>query len=189
MATSSRLINYRLRPAKSIERKMLCEAFRKLSIFGSTETFRYVGLGSFYFVDFVILHKELGITNMISIERDVQNIERYEFNKPYNNIRIHDGESSDVLIRLPWDMRTIVWLDYDGRLDKSILGDVATFCMKALPVSLLVVSVNSHAEKFDPEKKVGEIGELRLAELRERVGEENVPVPDQGGRSQRMGNG
>ena len=32
MATSSRLINYRLRPAKSIERKMLCEAFRRLSV-------------------------------------------------------------------------------------------------------------------------------------------------------------
>lgn len=176
MATSSRLINYRLRPAKSIERKMLCEAFRKLSVFGTTDTFRYLGFGSFYFVDFVMLHKELGITNMISIERDVQNIERYEFNKPYKNIRIMHGESSQVLVGLPWDMRTIVWLDYDGRLDKSVLQDVETFCMKAHPVSVLIVSVNAQTEEFDPDKKNLEIGEARLAQLKERVGEENVPA-------------
>ena len=74
-----------------------------------------------------MLHKELGITDMISIERDVQNIDRYEFNKPYSNIKILDGESNQELVKLKWDMRTIVWLDYDGRLNKSVLQDVETF--------------------------------------------------------------
>jgi hypothetical protein len=176
MPTSSRLINYRLRPAKSIERKMLCEAFRRLSVFGSTETFRYLGFGSFYFADFLLLHKELGITNMISIEKDVQNIERYEFNKPYKTIRIMQGESNQVLLGLPWDMRTIMWLDYDGRLEKSVLQDVETFCMRAHPASVLIVSVNAQAEDFDPDKKNQEVGEIRLAQLKERLGEENVPA-------------
>lgn len=176
MATSSRLINYRLRPAKSIERKMLCEAFRRLSVFGSTDTFRYLGFGSFYFVDFVMMHKELGITNMISIEKDVQHIERYEFNKPYKNINIIQGDSNQVLANLPWDMRTIVWLDYDGRLEKSVLQDVETFCTNAHTASIFIVSINVQAEDYGQGKTNQEVGEARLAQLKERLGEENVPA-------------
>ena len=155
---------------------MLCEAFRKLSVFGSTETFRYLGFGSFYFVDFEMMHKNLGITNMISIEKDVQNIERYEFNKPYKSIRIMQGESSQVLLGIPWDMRTIVWLDYDGKLDQSVMQDIETFCTRAHPASVLIVSVNAQAEDFDPEKTSQEMGDSRLAQLKERLGEEKVPA-------------
>jgi hypothetical protein len=155
---------------------MLCEAFRRLSVFGSTETIRYLGLGSFYFVDFAMMHKELGITNMISIEKDVQNIDRHEFNKPYKTITIMPGDSNQVLIALPWDMRTIVWLDYDGRLERSVLQDVETFCMRAHTASVFIVSVNAQAGDFEPNTTNQELGETRLAELKERLGQENVPA-------------
>ena len=55
-------INYSLRPAKQIERKMLIEAFRNLTEFGDIGSYRYIGFGSIYFSDFNQVHKSLGIT-------------------------------------------------------------------------------------------------------------------------------
>jgi len=40
--SSYRDINYALRPAKAVERKMLCEAFRRLYPFGNIDAYRYV---------------------------------------------------------------------------------------------------------------------------------------------------
>jgi hypothetical protein len=78
MPGSYEKINYGLRPAKCIERKMMCEAFRRLSEFGSVESYRYIGFGSTYFSDFSLFHKHLGITNMISMEQDEHNAPRFE---------------------------------------------------------------------------------------------------------------
>ena len=47
MARSYQKVNYALRPAKNIERKMICEALRQLSGFCLVETYRYIGFGSF----------------------------------------------------------------------------------------------------------------------------------------------
>jgi hypothetical protein len=54
MSSSYRKINYTLRPAKNIERKMLCEAFHKLHPFGKVQNYRYIGFGSTYFSDFIL---------------------------------------------------------------------------------------------------------------------------------------
>src|SRR5437879_5407175 len=108
MPPSYEKINYGLRPAKSVERKMLRDAFKKLSEFGTLESYRYVGFGSTYFSDFFLFHKSLGITNMTSIEKDVANRDRFLFNIPYNCIGIEFGESGNVLPSLPWNTRTIL---------------------------------------------------------------------------------
>ena len=66
MAASYRKIDYRVRPAKAVERKMFVEILRKLSEFGRLEGYRYVGLGSLYFSDFKLFHRVLGFDSMIS---------------------------------------------------------------------------------------------------------------------------
>lgn len=137
-------INYGLRPAKHIERKMLCEAFRGLSEFAKIDSYRYVGFGSIYFSDFHLFHKELGITDMISIERSRIDEQRFRFNRPFGCIRIEFGESNDVLPTLHWGVRTILWLDYDGKITKNVLTDISFFCANATPGSMIIVSVNAH---------------------------------------------
>src|SRR4051812_32120603 len=114
MSRSYERINYALRPAKSVERKMMVEAFRRLSEFRLVDTYRYIGFGSTYFADFQLIHKSLNIQAMKSIERDVENRARFEFNKPFRCIEMEFGESNLVLPTLPWaDIPTIAWLDYD----------------------------------------------------------------------------
>ncbi len=90
-------INYSLRPGKATERKMLCEAFRKLSFFRKLESYQYVGFGSTYFSDFSLFHKSLGLKNMISIEQNTQDCYRFEFNKPFKCIDLRLGHSNNIL--------------------------------------------------------------------------------------------
>ena len=55
MPKSYESVNYVLRPAKNIERKMFCEAFRRLAEFGRVDSYRYVGFGSTFFSDFSLV--------------------------------------------------------------------------------------------------------------------------------------
>lgn len=171
MPHSFEKINFSARPNKQIGRKMLRETFRRLSVFGTLNSYRYIGFGSVYFRDFVIFHKDLGINNMISIERAVEKEERFRFNKPFDCIEIHFEESNVVLPRLEWDVRTILWLDYDDRLNSNILADISTFCASAISGSLLVVTVNSHTK---PPAKPPETKQLE--KFSERIGRERVPI-------------
>ena len=178
---SYRKINYRVRPAKSIQRKMLCDAFLRLSFFEPLENYRYVGFGSTTFVDFILFHKILGITDMISIEQSEADKARFEFNKPFACIHMKYGDSNDVLPSLAWDLKTIVWLDYDGQLSESFLEDVACASMNLVSGSILVVTVDVKSDS-PPDRSLTdqEVQNYRLEEFERRVGSDKVPVDLEG---------
>lgn len=167
MASSFEGINYSLRPAKQIERKMICEAIRRLAVFGSIEAYRYIGFGSIYFSDFSLFHKRLNISNMLSIEKESNKQARFEFNKPFDCIDLQFEESNVVLPKLDWTTRTILWLDYDGKLDGGVLSDVASFCANAVSGSMLIVSLNSHTDPNESD---------RLGSLKASLGSDLVPI-------------
>lgn len=178
MESSGKRIDYTLRPAKQITRKMLCEAFRRLRPFGPVHEYRYIGLGSYDFVDFALLHKQLGITDMFSIEDDCP--ERCEFNKPFGSIQVKPGRTTHVLPELLDPPRlTIAWLDYDGPLDDDMLKDINAFCSVAPSGSMLVVTVNAHSvdtKGRHPKKnrKLREGLRWNLRRLESNVGEARV---------------
>lgn len=166
MSGAYREINYALRPAKNIERKMLCEAFRRLSEFGDVASYRYVGFGSIYFSDFILFHKALRICNMISIEEDSAHRERFLANLPFKCIEIEFGASTTILPTLKWSGRTILWLDYEEKLSARVLTDVAFATANLTSGSVLVVTVNAKAdlESADPVQR-----------LRDSIGKTKVP--------------
>ena len=166
MASSYEKINYVIRPAKNVERKILCESFRKLTPFAPLEEYRYIGFGSTYFSDFSLLHKALGISEMVSIEKDEDNEDRFKFNRPYRCIKLEFGESNDVLPRLSWAEKTILWLDYDGTLDKNVLADIKFAVGNIASGSIVVASVNAMPPGND---------KTRVEALVDLVGEEKVP--------------
>lgn len=169
MAGSYKRINYRLRPAKNIERKMIVDALRRLRTFAPLTGYRYVGLGSTYFSDFALFHKALDIQEMTSIEQDEKSAKRFEFNAPFGCVTMAFGRSTDVLPTLPWDKETIVWLDYDGSLDGTMLADIRFVVAEALPGSVITISVNVHPVALDAQPG-------RFEKLRGDVEPENVPA-------------
>lgn len=167
-------VNYRLRIAKGVERKMLSEVVRRLAAFGKLdEDYQYVGFGSLYFSDFALLHKALGIETMTSIELHEDDKDRFLFNRPYACINILFGDSNTCLTEVDWKKRAIVWLDYDGHLDESAIIDLH-YLVSVLPSgSLLVVSVNCHPDTV-PEGQ--NVKRYRYDRLVTRVGAARVPA-------------
>ena len=143
MASSFEKINYNLRPNKSIERKMMCEALSRLSFIEHLNKYRYIGLGSPYFADFILVHKNLGITDLISIEKEESKKNRFEFNIPYSGIKMHYGLSTTIIPNLELDKKkNIIWLDYDDKISDFMFSDIDSFFLNSKTGSFFIMSVN-----------------------------------------------
>ena len=177
-------INYSLRPAKHIERKMFCETFGRLSILDKISNYRYIGMGSAYFSDFSLFHKALGLSKLISIEGadDNQSQERIKFNKPFSCIDLFFGWTTDVLPALPWEKwseKSIIWLDYIDKLKEFMFNDIETVISNVKPGSLFLISVNIEEDDERDEKENSlnlPAKEFRLRKLQDNIGTESVPI-------------
>jgi hypothetical protein len=156
MPGSYKSVIYTLRPAKAVERKMLCEAFRRLSRFGPLDSYRYLGFGSVFFSDFLLFHRALGLTRMVNIESEVKDKRRFRFNRPFSSIKFIFETSSEALPKLKWNRRSIVWLDYDSPLSQDAMADIETVCSNARSGSVLVVTLDSDFKENpgDPDRAV-----------------------------------
>lgn len=176
-------INYSLRPAKHVERKMFCETFGRLSILDNIKNYRYIGMGSAYFSDFNLFHKVLGITKLVSIEWEEESIykKRINFNKPFACIDVEFGSSSNVLPRLPWfkwKEKSIVWLDYIDKIKEYMFGDIDTVVFNIQPGSVFLISVNIEEDnERDESANIKKLSakEFRLEQLKENVGKDHIP--------------
>ena len=136
-------INYQLRPNKNVERKMFIEMFRRLESQLPIRDYRYIGLGGLWFADFLLIHRELGLTDLISIE--MRQPERAEFNRPFNCVQVERGETSLVLPDLDLGNRpAIIWLDYDSDLSGPALEDIAILASQAAAMSICIVTIQAH---------------------------------------------
>lgn len=154
MPASYRLVNFRLRPAKAIERKMIVEVCSRLGAFSNLLGFRYIGLGSPFFNDFASIHRRYGLTNLICIERESQDKDRFIFNRPFDCIEMHWGESTDVLPNLQWSgIPTIVWMDYDDPINDEILSDIGTIFRQLEPGSVALFTIQAEGNSFRSEEQ------------------------------------
>lgn len=172
MAGTFERFNYALRPAKNIERKMICEALSRLPRIAPLSSYRYVGFGALGFCDFCLFHQRLGINDMLSIEGYTDAQERVQNNIPYSCIQMRWGTSHVVLPTLDWAKRTILWLDYDDPISQDMLKDVALAAGSLASGSVLLVTVP--ADPGAVEENVN-MAEKRLLQLESRVGKSRVP--------------
>lgn len=136
-------VNYVLRPNKSVERKLIFETFSQLGKDFDIANYRYVGMGSMWFADFVIAHKFLGIDKLISFEH-ADYADRAKFNRPYKAIEVFGGSASVGIEELDWDCDSIVWLDYDTGPEGPAFTDVSYLAERMSAGSFLLVTLNAH---------------------------------------------
>jgi len=171
MSGSFRRVDYRLRSAKGVERRMMGEAFLRLERFGDIKTYRYVGMGSVYFSDFAVFHSVCGFETMISIENvtDLAEKRRFRFNVPFGDIELHFDHTNAALPSLRWDLRTVIWLDYDDMISADMLTDIRYLATQLVPGSALAVTVRGDLR--DEDQGVSTPRDV----LAGRVGESKIP--------------
>ena len=168
-------INYLLRPNKSVERKMVCEMLSSIMTVKDMTSYQYIGFGSTYFADFSLFHRNLGISQMISIEGEDRAQDRCEFNKPFACIELKIGESSNVLPNLSINTKdSIVWLDYDGMVSETVFSDINTVVGMMKPDSFFMLSINAELKMLQIESEENEADGLKQI-LLSKIGEQRFP--------------
>lgn len=138
-------INYLLRPRKQVERKIMIDILQSIRTEIDLSKHRYVGMGSVYFYDFILMHKWLGIDKLTSFDDSTEK-KRFEYNKPYEFIEFENCSSTDFLIKYDWaNNKTIVWLDYDGDIEKHayIVNDLEIAAKNCRKNDFLFATVNA----------------------------------------------
>ncbi len=171
------VVNYSLRPSKSIQRQIIFDGINTLTprLDLNLSQFIYIGLGSIWFTDFVMAHKLLGIKNMISMEEDCIGYKRACFNTPYATVSVQKGSSYTILptlfddediSRYPW----LIWLDYDSEFGEELRDDTRAVIERAPDNTLFLITFNGNDYKYGKPKERPE----RLQQLFEDVVPDNL---------------
>lgn len=145
-------VPYDLRPAKQVERRMLLDFFQRLGHAGfPIRRYQYTGFGSIYFVDFILFHKLLGLTELLSVEYLESWENRVRFNKPYRDVRVEIGDIGDYIPDLDKERGHVLWLDYDHTLDADDIGHVRSAAANLSPGSVLLVTTDVEPPELDDE--------------------------------------
>lgn len=136
-------VNYEFRPAKQVERRMLIDALQMLGEGGfPIREYSYTGMGSVYFIDFILFHRLLGIDRMMSVEYDNSIEKRINFNRPFEFIDIQISPVGDVIPSLSSDQKHILWLDYDDIISRNQLQDIALASTYLTGGSIFLVTID-----------------------------------------------
>jgi len=170
------LINYAIRPNKTVERKIVFAGLAKLSRVFGLSRYRYIGFGAPWFVDFLMAHKILGMESMISIESSSLGFQRSTFNCPLACISPMEGLSTHVIPELGLEQSpATVWFDYDLGIGGPVLADIELLMSKCALNSIVIVTIAA-AKDLLPTKDENEQPIDEEASLR-RIAGDLVPTP------------
>lgn len=142
-------IPYNLRQNKAIERSLFVDLLSRIGRCRNISRYTYIGFGGPFMEDFKLLHSELRIHKMISLEIDKNVLARQKFNVPLACIELSDKGSSDFLIGHEFTGSNIVWFDYaipkdlpkqlaevESLVSKLSAGDIIKITLNANPATL-----------------------------------------------------
>ena len=137
-------VRYDLRPAKQVERRMFIDALQILQQASfPIRDYQYTGMGSIYFVDYILLHKFLGIQRMLSVEISDSIKKRVHYNKPFETVELEISPIGSVIPDLARDQQHILWLDYDNVICSDYISDVVQAASHLSPGSILLVTLDA----------------------------------------------
>lgn len=157
--------NYQTRPSKYVERKIFIESLQHLRNAGyKISKYHYLGFGSIYYVDFILFNRFLSIKKMTCLEHDLNKPERMKFNKPFKFIQLHMEDIIDYLPQVKDNVRYIVWLDYESKLNNEVLSSIGSLVGTLMNGSILIVTVNANSDLLtdvSSEEKAKKIESIR----------------------------
>jgi hypothetical protein len=168
-------VPYEFRPAKQVERRMLLELFQRLMEAGfRISGYQYTGMGSFYFVDFILFHRYLGIKKMVSVECVQEIQKRVCFNRPYGNIDIVMGDVADVIPSLSPDRKHILWLDFNFIITAEVIDAIVLAAARLSPGSVLLITVDAEPPG-PPSSGPKQWCKYFTSEARDYIGNKSLP--------------
>ena len=172
-------IPYHLRQNKAVDRALFVGLLKKVGIYDNISSYQYIGFGGPFLEDFKIIHHELKIKDMISLENNENVIKRQKFNKPLSCITILDKakDSTEFIKEHAFDKKTILWLDYVAfNTIPQQIQDIRASLNKMGNGDILKVTLNANSSNLGPvENKGDDLNQFRLEKFRNMVTQEFSP--------------
>ena len=157
MSSKGVKVDYSVRPAKHVERKLMIDTLGYLKeLWYRISKYKYIWFGSVFYVDFILFHKFLWIHNMICFEKK-QMLNRMNFNKPYDFIEIIPYNFSDYYHKLDFSNPTLLWLDYEDWLNEEKANDLWDIVWNKIiewSIIILTLHVNLPVDDVDREEYI-----------------------------------
>src|SRR5688572_9623398 len=90
-------VPYHMRPNKAVDRQLFVELLAKVNRFRPIRSYTYIGFGGSFLEDFKLIHTSFGSRKMISIEEDLNVLNRQKFNVPLRCITRRHQTSGDFV--------------------------------------------------------------------------------------------
>lgn len=174
-------IAYHLRTNKAVDRFAFIDTLSNVSKCVDLTNHHYVGFGGPFLEDFKLVHTQLGLNKLTSLEIDENVLERQRFNRPLTciNLKLQSAREfidTDLANRREGDS-FIAWLDYAiPRELPEQLTEVASFIRLSQPNDILKVTLNANAGSLGKPNTACDIRDFRLTKLQERIGQETVSL-------------
>ncbi|MGR3807190.1 O-methyltransferase [Pasteurella testudinis] len=175
--SSGGTLPYHLRQNKAIDRILFIDILNKINNYKNISDYEYIGFGGPFLEDFKIIHRELKIKNMISIEEDINVHRRQLFNKPLSCIRFEHKSSADFISSHDFDQKNsalIIWLDYTKPDYGNQLIEIQNLIEKLSPNDIFKITLNAHVSnlgKPSNQEANDDLQEYRLKEFKEKINE------------------
>ncbi|ADZ93265.1 O-methyltransferase [Marinomonas mediterranea] len=141
-------VPYHLRTNKAIERRIFFDLLGNLALGRDLKNYKYISLGGPMLADHQALHHELGLTKLVSIERDSAVLTRQDFNKPYSCIECWEGATSDYINNFNEDDPVIVWLDYTDTKWGAQINDCVALIENLKEYDIFKVTFNANPDSL-----------------------------------------
>lgn len=139
---------YHLRPNKAIDRFVFLEIIRTLELRCTLRNYKYIGLGGPYLEDFRLLSQQFPKMHLICVEKDEETHKRQKFHLCSRQMTcIHRGLGDYIATNFPSADPVVVWADYTD-MDRECISEVADIARKAVPGSLLRVTVRAESTVY-----------------------------------------
>ncbi|MCX6049953.1 MAG: hypothetical protein NT075_33055 [Chloroflexi bacterium] len=180
-------VSYNLRPNKFVERQLFIELLRILYANDSPESYAYISMGGLQLEDHKLVHHQLGLKTLISIEADSVIHKRQEFNRRPHFVECRNEKTGDFITNFDAfienhpDKRLIIWFDYaaaNKRIDQII--EYRSLLSKLTSGDTLKITINANPATLG-ERRYGESSDDMLIRRTKKLEEQlhdYLPSPD-----------
>jgi hypothetical protein len=163
-------IAYHLRPNKYVERQLFIELLAMLGVTQNPDKYVYVSLGGPQLEDQRLVHHNLGIKSLISLEEDETVVGRQKFNRRPSYVDCRHQSTQDFVdnfdqfIARFTDKVFIIWLDYaSARHRLAQIIEYRTLLGKLAEGDIVKITINAN-----PETLAGPQPNESMADLQKR---------------------
>jgi hypothetical protein len=164
-------IPYNLRQNKAIERGLFVDLLSRIGRCRNISNYTYIGFGGPFMEDFKLLHNEIKISKMISLEVEKNVLARQKFNLPLACIELRNKRSGDFLVSHEFSGSNIVWFDYAIPKDlPTQLAEVESLVSKLSAGDIVKITLNANSSTLgEPSSNTDDLLEHRAKIAQERL--------------------